>query len=63
MTGQHKRAQTSIPSVGFEPMISVLERSKTVHALERAATMIGDGRTSPRFIPEGNSTAFKYCLD
>jgi hypothetical protein len=28
--------------VGFEPTISVLERAKTVHALDRAATAIGD---------------------
>jgi hypothetical protein len=30
-----------MPRVGFEPTIPVLERSKTVHALERAATAIG----------------------
>jgi hypothetical protein len=34
---QNKRTQTSIPRVGFEPMIPVLERAKTVHALDRAA--------------------------
>jgi hypothetical protein len=27
--------------VGFEPTIPVLERAKTVHALDRAATLIG----------------------
>jgi hypothetical protein len=27
--------------VGFEPTIPVLERAKTVHALNRAATVIG----------------------
>jgi hypothetical protein len=27
--------------VGFEPTISVFERAKTVHALKRAATVIG----------------------
>jgi hypothetical protein len=27
--------------VGFEPMISVFERAKTVHSLDRAATVIG----------------------
>jgi hypothetical protein len=27
--------------VGFEPTISVLERVKTVHALDRAAPLIG----------------------
>jgi hypothetical protein len=30
-----------MPRVGFEPMIPVFERSKTVHALDRAATVIG----------------------
>jgi hypothetical protein len=30
-----------MPSVGFEPTVSVLERAKTVRALERAATAIG----------------------
>jgi hypothetical protein len=27
--------------VGFEPTIPVFERAKTIHALERAATVIG----------------------
>jgi hypothetical protein len=36
-----KRTQTSIPRVGFEPTIPVFERAKTVHALDRAATVIG----------------------
>jgi hypothetical protein len=38
---QNKRTQTSMPSMGFEPTISVLERAKTVHALDRAAAVIG----------------------
>jgi hypothetical protein len=29
--------------VGFEPMIPVSERVKTVHASDRAATVIGSG--------------------
>jgi hypothetical protein len=33
--------QTSMPWVGFEPTIPVFERAKTVHALDRAATVIG----------------------
>jgi hypothetical protein len=37
----NKRTQTSTPQVGFEPMIPVFERTKTVHALDRAATVIG----------------------
>jgi hypothetical protein len=43
-TGQHKqnkRTQTSMPQVGFEPTIAVLERAKAVYALDRAATVIG----------------------
>jgi hypothetical protein len=38
---QNKRTQTSMPRVGFEPTTPVFERAKTVHALERAATVIG----------------------
>jgi hypothetical protein len=30
-----------MPQVGFELMIPVFERAKTVHALDRAATVIG----------------------
>jgi hypothetical protein len=30
-----------MPSVGFETTIPVFERAKTVHALDRAATVIG----------------------
>jgi hypothetical protein len=30
-----------MPQVGFEPMIQVFERAQTVHALDRAATVIG----------------------
>jgi hypothetical protein len=30
-----------MPQVGFEPMIPVFGRAKTVHALDRAATVIG----------------------
>jgi hypothetical protein len=33
--------QISLPEVVFEPMIPVFERTKTVHALDRAATVIG----------------------
>jgi hypothetical protein len=38
---QNKRAQTSMPRVGFEPTIPVLEQVKIVHALDCAATVIG----------------------
>jgi hypothetical protein len=30
-----------MPCVGFEPMIPVSERVKTVHALDRSATVTG----------------------
>jgi hypothetical protein len=36
---QNKRTQTSMPRVGFEP--TTPERAKTVHALDRAVTVIG----------------------
>jgi hypothetical protein len=38
---QNKRTQTSMPQVGFEPMIPVFDRAKIVHVLDRAATVIG----------------------
>jgi hypothetical protein len=31
-----------MPQVGFELTIPVFERAKTIHALDRAATVIGD---------------------
>jgi hypothetical protein len=37
---QNKRTQTSMPRVGFESTTPVFERAKTVHALDRAATVI-----------------------
>jgi hypothetical protein len=33
-----------MPRVEFEPTIPVFERAKTVHALDRAATMIGTNK-------------------
>jgi hypothetical protein len=39
---QSKRTQTSISRVGFELTIQVFGRVKTVHALDRAATVIGN---------------------
>jgi hypothetical protein len=38
---QNKRTQTSMSLVGLEPTIPVIERAKTIHALDRAATVIG----------------------
>jgi hypothetical protein len=37
---QQKRAQTSMPCVGFEATIPAFERAKTDHASDRAATVI-----------------------
>jgi hypothetical protein len=34
-----------MPRVGFEPTVPVFERAKTVHALDRAATVITILRT------------------
>jgi hypothetical protein len=39
-----------MPPVGFEPTISVLERTKTARALERAATAIGWLKDGGKFI-------------
>jgi hypothetical protein len=50
-TGQHSHRissytnKTSIPWVGFEPTIPASERAKTVHALDRAATVTGIAST------------------
>jgi hypothetical protein len=38
---QIKRTQTSMTRVGFQPTIPVSKRAKTVHALDRGATVIG----------------------
>jgi hypothetical protein len=38
---QNKSTQTFMPRVGFDPTIPAFERAKTVHALDRAATVIG----------------------
>jgi hypothetical protein len=40
-THRTTQTQTSMPSVGFEITISAFEQAETVHALERAATVIG----------------------
>jgi hypothetical protein len=40
---QNKRTQTSIPQVGFEPMIPEMEQGKTVYSLDCVGTAIGSG--------------------
>jgi hypothetical protein len=39
-----------MPLVGFEPTNPVFERAKTVHNLDRAATVIGHVRLLPELI-------------
>jgi hypothetical protein len=38
-----------MPWVGFEPTIPEFEREKMVHALDRAATVIGNRNPTPAF--------------
>jgi hypothetical protein len=47
--GEHKiNAHTDIHALsGIEPTIPAFERAKTVHALDRAATVIGGGISPP----------------
>jgi hypothetical protein len=52
---QNKCTQTSMPRVGFEPRTPVFERTKTVHALDRAATVISSGCRDPHFLHLGTS--------
>jgi hypothetical protein len=40
----NKRTQTSMPRVGFKRTTQVYEWAKTVHAVERATTVIGEGQ-------------------
>jgi hypothetical protein len=44
---QNNCTQTPMPRVWFELTIPVFERTKTVHVLDRAATVIGFGKTLP----------------
>jgi hypothetical protein len=44
-TTEQTHTQTSMYWVGFEPMIPVFERAKTVHALDCAATVTGEHRS------------------
>jgi hypothetical protein len=51
-TGQHsqnKRTCTSMPEVGFEPTILVLERAKAVHDLDCATAVIARGESSMKY--------------
>jgi hypothetical protein len=46
---QNKFTQTSMPLLGFEPTTTALERAKTIHALDRAATVIESKKNSHSF--------------
>jgi hypothetical protein len=54
---QNKHRQTSMPWLGFEPMIPAFERAKTIHALDRAATVIGRTYTGVHHLCTGMSRA------
>jgi hypothetical protein len=49
---QNKCKQTSMPRVGFEPTIPVFERAKTVHASDRAPTVVGKELPTARGVPK-----------
>jgi hypothetical protein len=42
---QNERTQTFMPRMEFEPTIPAFERAKTVHASDRADTLIAKGTT------------------
>jgi hypothetical protein len=45
-----------MPQVGFERMIPVFEQVKTVHALDHAATVVGEVVTRETNYPYGTNT-------
>jgi hypothetical protein len=47
---QNKSTQTTMSRMGFEPTIPVFERANTIHALDRAATVIGCDHKLPKRI-------------
>jgi hypothetical protein len=55
---QNKRRQTCMPRVRFEPTIPVVERAKTVNALDRAATVI---RNTCANLIENEKESFRIC--
>jgi hypothetical protein len=56
---QNKRTETSMPRVRFELTIPVFEWAKTVHALGRAATVIGVPQDCVRCLMNNESN--KMC--
>jgi hypothetical protein len=62
---QNKRTQTFMSQVGFEPTIPVFERAKTVHALDRASTVMGLQITisvSKKDLVSGNDCIIVGCI-
>jgi hypothetical protein len=64
-SAQNKRTQTTTRWVGFEPTIAAFERAKTVHALDRAATVIGACYQIrdyiKRYLPIRNDDRCRHC--
>jgi hypothetical protein len=58
---QNKRKQTSLPRVEFAPTIPVLERAKTVHALDLAVTVIDFDNDCDVKICDLNKRIIKFC--
>jgi hypothetical protein len=52
-----------MPQIWFEPTVPVFERAKTVHALNRAATVIGYEHTSASGITSIAPTFLTSALD
>jgi hypothetical protein len=50
-----------MPRVGFEPTIPMFVRAKTVHASDRAATVIGLKYLSSGYIPNMNLRYISGC--
>jgi hypothetical protein len=61
---QNESTQTSMPGVGFEPMIPVFARAKTFHVLDRAATVIGPANPCyPKLCSPDQLTRYAPVLD
>jgi hypothetical protein len=59
---QNKCTQASTPQVGFEPTIPVFKRAKTVHALDREASVIGNKGNCVVYVTEPLSPAVTPVL-
>jgi hypothetical protein len=57
---QNKYEQTAMPRIGFDPMIPAFKWAKTVHALDRAATVIG--RLKYKYVPEIGQVFIKHAV-